>query len=58
MPISRIGKLIVDKMQLRERAICTKFITYVIQQASWQRHEFREEVQPAALATEFTIILD
>ena len=35
----------MDKHQLSERDICTKFITPAIQQAGWQQHEFREEVQ-------------
>jgi len=34
----------MDKYQLSERDICTKFITPAIQQAGWQQHEFREEV--------------
>jgi type I restriction enzyme, R subunit len=34
----------MDKFQLSERDICTKFITPSIQQAGWQQHEFREEV--------------
>jgi len=35
----------LDKLLLSERDICTKFITPAIQQAGWQQHEFREEVQ-------------
>ncbi len=35
----------MDKKSLSERDICTKFITPAIQQAGWQQHEFREEVQ-------------
>lgn len=34
----------MDKYQLSERDICTKFITPAIQQAEWQLHQFREEV--------------
>ncbi|WP_066731081.1 EcoAI/FtnUII family type I restriction enzme subunit R [Cupriavidus sp. D384] len=34
----------MDKSQLSERDICTKFITPAIQQAGWQQHQFREEV--------------
>lgn len=34
----------MDKRQLSERDICTKFITPAIQQAGWQQHQFREEV--------------
>ena len=34
----------MDKSQLTERDICTKFITPAIQTAGWQQHEFREEV--------------
>lgn len=34
----------MDKFQLSERDICTKFITPAIQQAGWQQHQFREEV--------------
>ncbi|WP_233980514.1 EcoAI/FtnUII family type I restriction enzme subunit R [Pectobacterium versatile] len=34
----------MDKHQLSERDICTKFITPAIQQAGWQQHQFREEV--------------
>jgi type I restriction enzyme R subunit len=34
----------MDKLQLSERDICTKFITPAIQRAGWQQHEFREEV--------------
>lgn len=35
----------MDKFQLSERDICTKFITPAIQQAGWQQHQFREEVK-------------
>lgn len=35
----------MDKHQLSERDICTKFITPAIQQAGWQQHQFREEVK-------------
>lgn len=34
----------MDKCQLSERDICTKFITPAIQQAGWQQQQFREEV--------------
>jgi len=34
----------MDKFQLSERDICTKFITPAIVQAGWQQHQFREEV--------------
>ncbi|TJZ74234.1 EcoAI/FtnUII family type I restriction enzme subunit R [Chitiniphilus eburneus] len=34
----------MDKTLLSERDICTKFITPAIQQAGWQQHQFREEV--------------
>ena len=34
----------MDKYQLSERDICTRFITPAIQQAGWQQHQFREEV--------------
>ncbi len=34
----------MDKYQLSERDICTKFITPAIQQAGWQQDQFREEV--------------
>jgi type I restriction enzyme R subunit len=34
----------MDKSQLTERDICTKFITPAIQTAGWQQHQFREEV--------------
>lgn len=34
----------MDKYQLSERDICTKFITPAIQQAGWLQHQFREEV--------------
>lgn len=35
----------MDKTNLSERDICTKFITPAIQQSGWQQHQFREEVQ-------------
>jgi type I restriction enzyme R subunit len=35
----------VDKHELSERDICTKFITPAIQAAGWQQHQFREEVK-------------
>lgn len=35
----------MDKFQLSERDICTKFITPAIQQAGWCQHQFREEVK-------------
>lgn len=34
----------MDKHQLSERDICTKFITPAIQESGWQQHQFREEV--------------
>ncbi|UTH75666.1 EcoAI/FtnUII family type I restriction enzme subunit R [Chromobacterium sp. IIBBL 290-4] len=34
----------MDKYQLSERDICTKFITPAIVQAGWLQHQFREEV--------------
>lgn len=34
----------MDKNQLSERDICTKFITPAIFQAGWQQNQFREEV--------------
>lgn len=34
----------MNKKDLSERDICTKFITPAIQQAGWQQHQFREEV--------------
>ena len=34
----------MDKHQLSERDICTKFITPAIVQAGWHQHQFREEV--------------
>lgn len=34
----------MDKYQLSERDICTKFITPAIRQAGWEPHQFREEV--------------
>lgn len=38
------GESRVDKHELSERDICTKFITPAIQGAGWQQHQFREEV--------------
>ena len=35
----------INKQELSERDICTKFITPAIQQAGWQQHQFREEVK-------------
>ncbi len=35
----------MDKYQLSERDICTKFITPAMEQAGWQQHQFREEVK-------------
>ncbi len=35
----------MNKKDLSERDICTKFITPAIQQAGWQQHQFREEVR-------------
>ncbi|MBU0908223.1 MAG: DEAD/DEAH box helicase family protein, partial [Proteobacteria bacterium] len=35
----------MDKKQLSERDICTKFITPAIQQAGWEQSQFREEVK-------------
>ncbi|MFC6978226.1 DEAD/DEAH box helicase family protein [Microbulbifer taiwanensis] len=34
----------MNKKELSERDICTKFITPALQQAGWQQHQFREEV--------------
>lgn len=34
----------MDKYQLSERDICTRFITPAIQQAGWEQRQFREEV--------------
>jgi len=34
----------INKQELSERDICTKFVTPAIQQAGWQQHQFREEV--------------
>ena len=34
----------MDKYDLSERDICTKFITPAIQAAGWQQGQFREEV--------------
>ena len=33
----------MDKTQLSERDICTKFITPAIIQAGWQQHQFRDD---------------
>jgi type I restriction enzyme, R subunit len=38
----------MDKSQLSERDICTKFITPAIQGAGWQHFQFREEVKITA----------
>jgi len=38
----------MNKRELSERDICTKFITPAIQQAGWQHHQFREEVKLTA----------
>lgn len=38
----------MNKHNLSERDICTKFITPAIQQAGWQQHQFREEVNLTA----------
>lgn len=35
----------MDKFELSERDVCTKFITPAIVQAGWAQHQFREEVQ-------------
>jgi len=35
----------VNKHELSERDICTKFITPAIRAAGWQQHQFREEVK-------------
>lgn len=35
----------MDKRTLSERDICTKYITPAIEQAAWQQHQIREEVQ-------------
>ena len=35
----------IDKSQLSERDICTKFITPALQQSGWLQHQFREEVK-------------
>lgn len=35
---------VMDKHQLSERIICTKFITPAIVQTRWQQYQFREEV--------------
>lgn len=34
----------MDKYELSERDICTKFITPAIQRGGWEQHQFREEV--------------
>lgn len=34
----------LNKLELSERDICTKFITPAILKANWQQHQFREEV--------------
>lgn len=34
----------MDKKQLSERDICTKFITPALENAGWQQSQFREEV--------------
>ncbi|CAN7385214.1 DEAD/DEAH box helicase family protein [Variovorax sp. LjRoot84] len=34
----------MNKAELSERDICTKFITPALQQAGWHQHQFREEV--------------
>lgn len=34
----------MNKYELSERDICTKFITPAIHEAGWQQHQFREEV--------------
>lgn len=38
----------MNKYDLSERDICTKFITPAILQAGWQQHQFREEVNLTA----------
>ena len=35
----------VDKKELSERDICTKFITPAIKMASWKERQIREEVK-------------
>jgi type I restriction enzyme, R subunit len=35
----------MDKLELSERDICTKFVTPAIQSAGWKQSQFREEVQ-------------
>ena len=35
----------MEKRQLSERDICTKFITPAVEQAGWQQSQFREEVK-------------
>ncbi|MHB8103109.1 MAG: hypothetical protein ACYDEF_13325 [Methanosarcina sp.] len=35
----------VDKKELSERDICTKFITPAIKQANWRERQIREEVK-------------
>jgi type I site-specific restriction endonuclease len=34
----------MDKKQLSERDICTKYITPAIVASGWEQHQFREEV--------------
>jgi type I restriction enzyme R subunit len=43
--IPTLSAELMDKRQLSERDICTKFITPAIQQAGWQQHQFKEEVK-------------
>jgi len=38
----------MNKSELSERDICTKFITPAIQASGWQQHQFREEVNLTA----------
>lgn len=38
----------MDIYQLSERDICMKLITPALQQASWEQHQFREEVNLTA----------
>jgi len=47
--VEGIGKAIfkdgsMNKKDLSERDICTKFITPALIRADWERHQFREEV--------------
>lgn len=35
----------INKKDLSERDVCTKFITPAIQSAGWQQAQFREEVK-------------